>query len=323
MPNKTKKDKETTKSTKSSKNSTTSGVGGGVGGGKDAAAENSDESQQQQSSSNKRPSNSTPPPTQLNKIKYSGGPQLVKKERRQSSSRFSLTKNRELQKLPALKDSAVVEREDLFVQKLRQCCVLFDFVSDPLSDLKYKEVKRAGLNEMVEYITHNREVVTESIYPEAVFMLLELFDSEDPRERDFLKTILHRIYGKFLGLRAYIRRQINNIFYSSVRSGSTSPVPAPCTLSSGSISVSLGVHLHSLCVGCVVLLVGLSVSTPSLSGAALCRWLHILALCQLHVSVSFSASISTALCPVLAVVVRLTSPQLCVITLTSLTLCRY
>lgn len=48
-----------------------------------------------------------------------------------------------------------------------------------------------------------------------VFQLLELFDSEDPRERDFLKTILHRIYGKFLGLRAYIRRQINNIFYRS------------------------------------------------------------------------------------------------------------
>lgn len=45
------------------------------------------------------------------------------------------------------------------------------------------------------------------------FQLLELFDSEDPRERDFLKTTLHRIYGKFLGLRAYIRKQINNIFY--------------------------------------------------------------------------------------------------------------
>uniref|UniRef100_A0A3Q3BUM5 Serine/threonine protein phosphatase 2A regulatory subunit n=1 Tax=Haplochromis burtoni TaxID=8153 RepID=A0A3Q3BUM5_HAPBU len=118
----------------------------------------------------KRPSNSTPPPTQLNKIKYSGGPQLVKKERRQSSSRFSLTKNRELQKLPALKDAPPIEREDLFVQKLRQCCVLFDFISDPLSDLKYKEVKRAGLNEMVEYITHNSEVVTECIYPEAVIM---------------------------------------------------------------------------------------------------------------------------------------------------------
>lgn len=45
-----------------------------------------------------------------------------------------------------------------------------------------------------------------------VLHVLELFDSEDPRERDFLKTVLHRIYGKFLGLRAYIRRQINHIF---------------------------------------------------------------------------------------------------------------
>uniref|UniRef100_A0A673N1E3 Serine/threonine protein phosphatase 2A regulatory subunit n=1 Tax=Sinocyclocheilus rhinocerous TaxID=307959 RepID=A0A673N1E3_9TELE len=260
---------EPTKSAKSStKNSN-------AGGGKDAGTENSEET------ASKRPSNSTPPPTQLNKIKYSGGPQIVKKERRQSSSRFNLSKNRELQKLPALKDAPPMDREELFVQKLRQCCVLFDFVTDPLSDLKYKEVKRAGLNEMVEYITHNRDVVTEAIYPEAVIMfsinlfrtlppssnptgaefdpeedeptleaawphlqlvyefflrflespdfqpniakkyidqkfvmsLLELFDSEDPRERDFLKTILHRIYGKFLGLRAYVRRQINNIFY--------------------------------------------------------------------------------------------------------------
>ncbi|XP_025924675.1 serine/threonine-protein phosphatase 2A 56 kDa regulatory subunit delta isoform isoform X3 [Apteryx rowi] len=260
--------------------------------GKDGGAENSEEAQQpqqplqqqqqqQQTASNKRPSNSAPPPTQLNKIKYSGGPQIVKKERRHSSSRFNLSKNRELQKLPALKDAPPHEREELFIQKLRQCCVLFDFISDPLSDLKFKEVKRAGLNEMVEYITHNRDVVTEAIYPEAVVMfsvnlfrtlppssnptgaefdpeedeptleaawphlqlvyefflrflespdfqpnvakkyidqkfvlsLLDLFDSEDPRERDFLKTILHRIYGKFLGLRAYVRRQINNIFY--------------------------------------------------------------------------------------------------------------
>ncbi|KAL4696638.1 hypothetical protein H8959_002336 [Pygathrix nigripes] len=45
-----------------------------------------------------------------------------------------------------------------------------------------------------------------------VLMLLELFDSEDPREREYLKTILHRVYGKFLGLRAYIRKQCNHIF---------------------------------------------------------------------------------------------------------------
>uniref|UniRef100_A0A8C0M4Z5 Serine/threonine-protein phosphatase 2A 56 kDa regulatory subunit n=1 Tax=Canis lupus familiaris TaxID=9615 RepID=A0A8C0M4Z5_CANLF len=178
-------------------------------------------------------------------------------------------------------DVPPADQEKLFIQKLRQCCVLFDFVSDPLSDLKWKEVKRAALSEMVEYITHNRNVITEPIYPEVVHMfavnmfrtlppssnptgaefdpeedeptleaawphlqlvyefflrflespdfqpniakkyidqkfvlqLLELFDSEDPRERDFLKTTLHRIYGKFLGLRAYIRKQINNIFY--------------------------------------------------------------------------------------------------------------
>lgn len=36
--------------------------------------------------------------------------------------------------------------------------------------------------------------------------LLELFDSEDPRERDYLKTILHRIYAKFMSLRAFIRK---------------------------------------------------------------------------------------------------------------------
>ena len=49
-----------------------------------------------------------------------------------------------------------------------------------------------------------------------VLQLLDLFDSEDPRERDFLKTILHRIYGKFLGLRGNIRKQINHIFYQFI-----------------------------------------------------------------------------------------------------------
>lgn len=49
--------------------------------------------------------------------------------------------------------------------------VLFDFVQDPLSDLKWKEVKRAALNEMVEYITNSRGVVTDSIYPEAIQMV--------------------------------------------------------------------------------------------------------------------------------------------------------
>ncbi|XP_033245982.1 serine/threonine-protein phosphatase 2A 56 kDa regulatory subunit delta isoform-like, partial [Drosophila miranda] len=182
--------------------------------------------------------------------------------------------------LPALRETAVSEREELFIQKIRQCCTLFDF-SEPLSDLKFKEVKRAALHEMVDFLTNQNGIITEIIYPEAINMfsvnlfrtlppssnpngaefdpekdeptlesswphlqlvyelflrflespdfqpniakryidhqfvlqLLDLFDSEYPRERDFLKTVLHRIYRKFLGLRAFIRKQINNVFY--------------------------------------------------------------------------------------------------------------
>ncbi|CAM4852078.1 unnamed protein product, partial [Rotaria magnacalcarata] len=41
----------------------------------------------------------------------------------------------------------------------------------PLSDLKWKEIKRAALNEMIDYITSNRGVITDPIYPEAVRMV--------------------------------------------------------------------------------------------------------------------------------------------------------
>ncbi|XP_019869337.2 serine/threonine-protein phosphatase 2A 56 kDa regulatory subunit gamma isoform isoform X2 [Aethina tumida] len=227
---------------------------------------------------------SAPPPTPLNKLKLTAGAvqgPITKKDKRHSSSRFNITMKRELEMLPSLKDAAPNEREELVVQKLRQCCVLFDFASDPLSDLKWKEVKRAALQEMLELVQTQKGVITENIYPEAVHMfavnlfrtlppssnpngaefdpeedeptleaawphlhlvyelflrmleapdfqpnvakkyidhrfvlqLLDLFDSEDPRERDLLKTTLHRIYGKFLGLRAFIRKQMNNVFY--------------------------------------------------------------------------------------------------------------
>lgn len=49
-----------------------------------------------------------------------------------------------------------------------------------------------------------------------VLRILELFDSEDHRERDYLKTILHRIYAKFMSLRAFIRKAINNVFYTFI-----------------------------------------------------------------------------------------------------------
>ncbi|CAN4124058.1 unnamed protein product [Withania somnifera] len=49
-----------------------------------------------------------------------------------------------------------------------------------------------------------------------VLKLLDLFDSEDPREREYLKIIMHRVYGKFMVHRPYIRKAINNIFYCFV-----------------------------------------------------------------------------------------------------------
>lgn len=49
-----------------------------------------------------------------------------------------------------------------------------------------------------------------------VLKLLDLFDSEDPREREYLKTILHRIYGKFMVHRPFIRKVINHIFYGFI-----------------------------------------------------------------------------------------------------------
>jgi serine/threonine-protein phosphatase 2A regulatory subunit B' len=49
-----------------------------------------------------------------------------------------------------------------------------------------------------------------------ILKLLDQFDSEDPREREYLKTILHRIYGKFMVNRPFIRKAINNIFYQFI-----------------------------------------------------------------------------------------------------------
>jgi serine/threonine-protein phosphatase 2A regulatory subunit B' len=44
-----------------------------------------------------------------------------------------------------------------------------------LSDLKWKEVKRAALHEMVEHVTTQKGVITEAVYPEAVAMVTFLF----------------------------------------------------------------------------------------------------------------------------------------------------
>nr|GMD26209.1 serine/threonine protein phosphatase 2A 57 kDa regulatory subunit B' theta isoform-like [Ipomoea batatas] len=69
---------------------------------------------------------------------------------------------------------------------------LLRFVASPETDAKLAK----------RYIDHS-----------FVLRFLDLFDSEDPREREYLKIIVHRIYGKFMVHRPYIRKAINNIFY--------------------------------------------------------------------------------------------------------------
>lgn len=228
-------------------------------------------------------------------------PEGIKTPKRQGSSRFDISnqRERELDKLPGFHEVSPNKRQDLFMQKIDQCNIIFDF-NDAAGDMKSKEIKRLALHELLDYVANNRQVITEPMYPRVVDMfsknlfrpipppvnpigdafdpeedepvlevawphiqvvyefflrfiesqdfntniakayidhhfvlqvghrelcameaadkmqLLELFDSEDPRERDFLKTTLHRIYGKFLNLRSYIRRSINNVFFQFV-----------------------------------------------------------------------------------------------------------
>lgn len=95
---------------------------------------------------------------------------VMKSPRKQRSSRFHITEKIELEKLPNFNEVGPPERQDLFLRKLEQCAVLFDF-NDASTELKSKEVKRQTLHEMLNFITTNRGVITEPIYPEVVAMV--------------------------------------------------------------------------------------------------------------------------------------------------------
>lgn len=68
----------------------------------------------------------------------------------------------------------VGDRPELFVKKLHQCAVVFDF-NDASAELKGKQIKAAALHEMLDYITTQRGVITEPIYPEVIKMVSHLF----------------------------------------------------------------------------------------------------------------------------------------------------
>jgi serine/threonine-protein phosphatase 2A regulatory subunit B' len=100
--------------------------------------------------------------------------------------------------------------------------------SDPEDD--EPSLERAWPHLQIVYEFFLRFVVSNDVDPKIAkrfvdqnFMLklLELFDSEDPRERDYLKTILHRIYGKFMALRSFIRRAIQHVFFKVIYESET------------------------------------------------------------------------------------------------------
>lgn len=72
-------------------------------------------------------------------------------------------------------ETAPQERPELFIRKLAQCKVVFDF-NDASSELKGKQIKAQTLTEMLEYITTQRNVITENVYPEVVNMVRNYID---------------------------------------------------------------------------------------------------------------------------------------------------
>ena len=62
------------------------------------------------------------------------------------------------------------DRHELFLQKLRQASVVFDF-NDASTDLAGKQLKASTLQEMLEWISTQRGVITEAVYPEVVSMV--------------------------------------------------------------------------------------------------------------------------------------------------------
>ena len=186
----------------------------------------------------------------------------------------------QLDHLPPLQYETADNREEALIKKIHQCHQVCNFV-DPGADAKNKAVKRAALNDIIDFLSCQTDVVTENIYCELismikvnvfrdlspghdispletlfaedddpveevswphlqliydlflrflehpkfdrriakryitksfVFNLLSLFQSLDNREREMLRTIVHRIYGKLIILRPYIRLEISNIF---------------------------------------------------------------------------------------------------------------
>ncbi|CAI9094416.1 OLC1v1030155C1 [Oldenlandia corymbosa var. corymbosa] len=206
--------------------------------------------------------------------------------KRPSSAVFPASMVAGFEPLLPFKDVPSSEKMNLFISKLSLCCVVFDF-SNPSKNTFEKELKKATLIELIEFISSNSVKFSEPailvvckmcavnlfrVFPpnyrskngslaasetdddeptfdpawshlqlvyelllkfvtssaleskvakkylnhSFIVRLLDLFDSEDPRERECLKAVLHRIYGKFMVHRPFIRRSMSNLFFRFV-----------------------------------------------------------------------------------------------------------
>lgn len=98
-------------------------------------------------------------------------PEGIRTPKRQHSSRFDISdqRQRELGKLPGFHEVPPNRRQDLFMQKLDQCNIIFDF-NDASGDMKSKEIKRLALHDLLDYVANNRQVITDPMYPRVVDM---------------------------------------------------------------------------------------------------------------------------------------------------------
>lgn len=85
-------------------------------------------------------------------------PEGLRTPKRQHSSRFDISSHRELDKLPGFHEVPPNRRVELFMQKIDQCNVIFDF-NDASSDMKSKEIKRLALHELLDYVADRKSVV--------------------------------------------------------------------------------------------------------------------------------------------------------------------
>jgi len=86
---------------------------------------------------------------------------------------------------------------------------------DPMEDEPKLEPSWLHIHIVYEFLLRfftsastDTSIVLKSLTSDFIISMLELFDSQDHREREYLKTILHRTYVKFLTLRVFIRKAI-------------------------------------------------------------------------------------------------------------------